>query len=669
MNDNNSGFSGYKKFFTALFLLVSFSLLSGIVKVSWLKLLAPKTGQIPGEIFVLNPTASLKLSPVNFSKNETDNPFTVNVQVFPGGQGVVGADIKINFDKSKLELVDIIPNTTNVFKTFMPVTSQGFSDFDKDSVITNANTSGNLVFGILAVDPADLSSGGGASILTPFTGNNLILAGLSFKVKSGAAAGVSDITISYASGGGNANSFVYALENNQPQDILGSVVSASVNISTCQVPGVPAVTLDLTSGTGACTIDDTPTWNWTVNNNGGCAITDYKIDRSWIDGNSDGNNLDPNGDTNYNSNITSFTPTDLVGKTGAYSLRVRAKNAKGWGNWSAIKKVNMDTSLPSVPVLNNPADGLIVTSKTPTFTTTVSSDQGCGNNSIKYKFQVDDSNNFSAPLVRNPDWTANTSWTTSALSSGTYYWRVKSRDGIGNTSGWSEIRSIIIADCDASSQSSCTNDITRKYCQNNQWATQDCSSSDKYCSSGQCTDYTCNANQIRCSGNTPQACSADRKSWSASTNLTVCGAGKQCSSGTCVDIPNYCGTNGENRCTANGRETCTNNTWTANACSTGKECTGVGQCTNIPGWCTPNGASQCLTDGSRQVCVSNTWQNQNCSDDKYCTSIGCRKNVCQAYDFDNSDQIDATDLISVINNWTGNSFDLIQVITNWGPCY
>lgn len=109
--------------------------------------------------------------------------FDVAVNLVNGGQAVVGADILVQFDSSKLSLQSITPGTSSVFKSFVPVSTTG--TFDSARVIASANnatTGGTVEFGIVSFDWI-------TNALTSPTASNTTMspvATLRFLVKTGA---------------------------------------------------------------------------------------------------------------------------------------------------------------------------------------------------------------------------------------------------------------------------------------------------------------------------------------------------------------------------------------------------------------------------------------------------------------------------------------------------
>ncbi|MFQ5616688.1 MAG: LamG-like jellyroll fold domain-containing protein [Anaerolineales bacterium] len=126
---------------------------------------------------------------------------------------------------------------------------------------------------------------------------------------------------------------------------------------------------------------------------------------------------------------------------GTYYWRVRGHNTSGgcnvYGSWSNAWSVAIDVTPPSVPNPSSPSNGSTTNDSTPTFDWTSSS------GATQYQLQVDNNSNFSSPEIN--DTTTSSIYTPgSSLSDGTYYWRVRARDAVGNWSGWSSVWSLTI---------------------------------------------------------------------------------------------------------------------------------------------------------------------------------------------------------------------------------
>ncbi len=93
------------------------------------------------------------------------------------------------------------------------------------------------------------------------------------------------------------------------------------------------------------------------------------------------------------------------------------------------------TSFP--PTLTAPADGSTVTNGSFNFSWTNTGDS--------YAIQVSDNSGFTSTVINQTGVTATQYTPAVALSPGTYYWRVKSRDSCGNASAWSAVWNFIVA--------------------------------------------------------------------------------------------------------------------------------------------------------------------------------------------------------------------------------
>jgi len=133
---------------------------------------------------------------------------------------------------------------------------------------------------------------------------------------------------------------------------------------------------------------------------------------------------------------------------GSYFWRVRAANSNGDpvpGTWSEPFVFKVDTQGPAAPTLISPANeaspvGIPVFSWQPVTGT------------VAYQFEVDDSADFSSPILMSPDGTVSglpALTKTSYLPSGLpveipCYWHVRGKDSLGNWGEWSDARTLII---------------------------------------------------------------------------------------------------------------------------------------------------------------------------------------------------------------------------------
>ncbi|MBN1385212.1 MAG: LamG domain-containing protein, partial [Elusimicrobia bacterium] len=109
-----------------------------------------------------------------------------------------------------------------------------------------------------------------------------------------------------------------------------------------------------------------------------------------------------------------------------------------------IFHVKKDTIPPTMPGLTSPADTVVLNYSTVSFTWSASVDDLSGIDN--YELQVDDDIDFLSLAYSTV--TTLTQSTSTFLSDGGYYWRVRSKDTIGNYSDWSSTRSFRIDNVD-----------------------------------------------------------------------------------------------------------------------------------------------------------------------------------------------------------------------------
>ena len=85
----------------------------------------------------------------------------------------------------------------------------------------------------------------------------------------------------------------------------------------------------------------------------------------------------------------------------------------------SIVNLAMSCSVPAVPILSTPASGAVVETNQPVF------DWSDTANATRYDFQLDDAVDFATPLTSVSGLTSSTYTYASALTAGTYYWRVR----------------------------------------------------------------------------------------------------------------------------------------------------------------------------------------------------------------------------------------------------
>lgn len=197
----------------------------------------------------------LTLSLLSASNIPPGGTFDVAVNLV-SSQAVVGADILLEFDKTKLMLdpnqpdITLSQGTSSVFQTFAPVNASG--TFDKARVITNANSTGIVEFGIVAFN------WGTNTLPSPNPTNSSMspVATLRFTVKNTAPAGETRLNFKNEQIGGTnstTDSNIVAIPSggDDPEDILQTddptpypnatatvVISGFASPAPTQSPGV-----------------------------------------------------------------------------------------------------------------------------------------------------------------------------------------------------------------------------------------------------------------------------------------------------------------------------------------------------------------------------------------------------------------------------------------------
>jgi hypothetical protein len=157
------------------------------------------------------------------------------VNMVNGGQAVVGADILVQFDKSKLTLQSITPGVSPIFKTFLPIDTNG--NFDTAKVVSGANNaaSGGIAeFGIVSFDWV------GNALTSPTPANTTLspVATLRFQVKPGSS-GTTDVFFKNDGTSATTDSNIVVIPTaGSPEDIL-------------QAPGYANDRVTLTVGSGS----------------------------------------------------------------------------------------------------------------------------------------------------------------------------------------------------------------------------------------------------------------------------------------------------------------------------------------------------------------------------------------------------------------------------------
>lgn len=127
--------------------------------------------------------------------------------------------------------------------------------------------------------------------------------------------------------------------------------------------------------------------------------------------------------------------TDVLAD-GEHTVQVRATDILGNDMPEtdyASDTFTVDTASPLTPNLGSPTPDSYTNNATPTLDWSDVSDPS----GVSYSLQVDDSSDFSSPVINQTGLASSTYTPTSSLAEGTYYWKVKAVDGASNESDWS----------------------------------------------------------------------------------------------------------------------------------------------------------------------------------------------------------------------------------------
>lgn len=209
--------------------------------------------------------------------------------------------------------------------------------------------------------------------------------------------------------------------------------------------------------TGAFTLDTTPTFTFTLSDADAADTVKYKIQ---IDDSSDFGSavvdytsaLAAQGSTSFTvgqaAGSGSYT-TGASGQTlsdGSYYWRVKtidddaAESSYSTANSGSVA-LQVDATAPSVP--GTPTTGSAATDTTPTWSWSASTDAGAGLSSTPYTLQWSQSSDFTSG-VSSTTATTNSFTHSATLADGTWYFRVKASDDVGNESGYSTAGSTTI---------------------------------------------------------------------------------------------------------------------------------------------------------------------------------------------------------------------------------
>jgi hypothetical protein len=195
----------------------------------------------------LSGVSSISLPSTCSTTNETQC-LNVSVIVITAGVQSRGVDVRITFPTSQLQLIDIIPASQTMLKTFLPINTS--YDFDKTAVMTQANVGSGLEFSAVPVvksnpSPYPLPTYGAGTPtpifvpVNPTPANNfftsttsapLQLATLVFKPISAGTANINFDYVSDARNDSNISSVDLHPTTGMSYDYLNSVTNLTVTV-------------------------------------------------------------------------------------------------------------------------------------------------------------------------------------------------------------------------------------------------------------------------------------------------------------------------------------------------------------------------------------------------------------------------------------------------------
>jgi nitrogen fixation protein FixH len=240
----------------------------------------------------------------------------------------------------------------------------------------------------------------------------------------------------------NTNSFTHSITLSQgtwyfrvkATDAIGNETSYSSNgtvlidVTPPTAPGTPSTTTPTT--------DTTPAWTWTASTDSGAGLANPAYTIQWSQA---ADFL--SGVSSSTNNTNSFTHSTPLAQ-GTWYLRVKAADAVGnETSYSSNGTVLIDTAVPTTP--GTPSTATPTTDTTPAWAWTSSTDSGAGLANPAYTMQWSQTSDFSGGVTSD---TVNTNAFTHStpLAQGTWYFRVKATDAVGNESPFSANGTVLI---------------------------------------------------------------------------------------------------------------------------------------------------------------------------------------------------------------------------------
>ena len=140
---------------------------------------------------------------------------------------------------------------------------------------------------------------------------------------------------------------------------------------------------------------------------------------------------------------TSLTSSEYIATeslaNGRYHWKVRCKdNVGNYGDWSYVWHFDIDNQGLGTPILYKPENSTTVNDVAPSF------DWSDVSEAVSYELIVDNNSDFGSSEIHQINLTSSEYAAISSLSNGTYYWKVRCKNSIGNWSAWSSIWSFIV---------------------------------------------------------------------------------------------------------------------------------------------------------------------------------------------------------------------------------
>ena len=153
-------------------------------------------------------------------------------------------------------------------------------------------------------------------------------------------------------------------------------------------------------------------------------------------------------EVNITTTDSSYSILSTLGE-GTYYWHVKARDQAGnWGKWSATWFFTVDMTGPGIPLLFSPGNNSILTDHYLELIWNPVAE------SHQYQLMVDNSKDFITPEINTTH--SSTSLLVSLLADGTYFWRLRANDLLGNWGDWSNTWMFTITEPTTITQSTST---------------------------------------------------------------------------------------------------------------------------------------------------------------------------------------------------------------------